>query len=87
MCPALAQMIIDRRKFEPFDSITELRDVPGMTDSIYYAIKKTATVGPTSQYYYVTSRGNVDHLGCTIVAVLRKNVKAKKVELILYKEC
>ena len=87
MNPALAQMIIDRRKSKPFDSITELRDVPGMTDSIYYAIKKAAAVGTTGQYYYVTSRGNVDHLGCTIVAVLRKNVKAKKVEIVLYKEC
>lgn len=87
MDPALAQMIIDRRKSKPFDSITELRDVPGMTDSIYYAIKKAAAVGTTGQYYYVRSRGNVDHLGSTIVAVLRKNVKAKKVEIVLYKEC
>lgn len=87
MGPALAQMIIDQRKSKPFDSITELRDVPGITDSIYYAIKKAAAVGTTGQYYYVTSRGNVDHLGYTIVAVLRKNVKAKKVEIVLYKEC
>ncbi len=87
MDTALAQMIIDRRKSKPFDNITELRNIPGMTDSIYYAIKKAATVGTTSQYYYVTSRGKVDQLGCTIVAVLRKNVKAKKVEIVLYKEC
>ena len=87
MYPALAQMIIDRQKSKPFDSITELRYIPGITDSIYYAIKKTATVGTTGQYYYVTSRGNVDHLTCTIIAVLRKNVEAKKVEIVLYKEC
>ncbi|MCK4752863.1 MAG: type II secretion system minor pseudopilin GspK [Planctomycetes bacterium] len=85
--PALAQTIIDRRKFKPFGSITELRDVPGMTDSIYYAIKSVATVGTAGQYYYVTSRGNVDHLGRTIIAVLRKNVKDKKIEIVLYKEC
>jgi len=83
----LAQMIIEKREFKPFDSITELRDLPGMTDSIYYAIKKAAAVGTTGQYYYVTSRGNVDRLGCTIIAVLRKNIKAKKVEIVLYKEC
>lgn len=87
MDTTLAQMIIDQRKFKLFDNITELRDVPGMTDNIYYAIKKTATVGPTSQYYYVTSCGTVDGLDCTIIAVLRKNVKTKNIEVILYTEC
>ena len=87
MDAALAQMIINRRKFKPFDSITELRDVPGMTDSIYYTIKKTAAVSPTTQYYYVTSHGNVGRLSSTIVAVVRKNVKSKNVEVVLYKEC
>ena len=87
MDAALAQMIIDQRKFKLFDNITELRGVPGMTDKIYYAIKKTATVGPTSQYYYVTSYGTVDDLSCTIIAVLRKNVKTKNIEVVVYKEC
>jgi len=87
MDPVLARMIINRRRFKPFESITELRDIPGMTDSIYYAIKKAAALGATSQYYYVTSRGSVDQLDCTIVVILRKNVKAKNVEIVLYKEC
>ena len=87
MDTTLAQMIIDQREFKLFDNITKLRDVPGMTDNIYYAIKKTATVGPTSQYYYVTSCGTVDGLDCTIIAVLRKNVKTKNIEVILYTEC
>lgn len=86
MDAALAQIIIDRRKIKPFDSITELRDVPGMTDSVYYIIKKTATVMPTEQYYNVTSRGDVDHLSCKIVAILRRNTKTENVEVILYKE-
>lgn len=82
----LAQMIIDRREFNPFDSITELRDVPGMTDSIYYTIKKTATIGSTDQYYHVISQGNVDHLSRTTSAILRRNMKTKNVEVVLYKE-
>jgi len=86
MDAALAQMIIDRRKFKPFDSITELRDVPGMTDSIYYTIKKAATVSLKDRYYHVTSRGNVDHLGRTIDAILRRNMKTKNIDVILYKE-
>lgn len=84
--PALAQLIIDRREIKPFESITELQYVPGMTDDIYYAIKKTTTVSPAERYYYVTSRGNVDHLICEIVAILKRNIKTKNVEVILYKE-
>ena len=86
MDPALAQMIIDRRKFKFFGNIMELRNIPGMTDSIYHAIKKTVTVSPTKQYYHVTSQGTVDRLSCTIVAILARNMKTKKVDVILYKE-
>jgi general secretion pathway protein K len=86
MDPALAQMIINRRKFKPFDSIVKLRDVPGMTDGIYNTIRKTVTVSPTDQYYHVTSRGSVGHRNCTVVAILRKNMKTKNVEVVLYKE-
>jgi type II secretory pathway component PulK len=82
----LAQMIIDRRDFKPFDIITELRDVPGMTDDIYNIIKKTAAVGSTEQYYHVISQGNVDHLNRTTVAILQRNMETKNVEVVLYKE-
>jgi len=86
MDAALAQMIIDRRKFKPFDSIAELRDVPGMTDAIYYTIKKIATVRSKDQYYHVESQGNVDDLGRTIFAILTRNMKTKNIDVILYKE-
>jgi general secretion pathway protein K len=86
MDPALAQLIIDRRKIEPFETISELQDIPGMTDDIYYAIKKTATVNPTERYYHVTSQGNVDRLNCEIVAILKRNMKTENVEVTLYKE-
>ncbi|HUW19184.1 MAG TPA: type II secretion system protein GspK [Sedimentisphaerales bacterium] len=86
MDSALAQMIIDRRQLRPFESLAELRDIPGMTDSIYYAIKNAATINPADRYYRVISRGNVDRLGCTIDAIVRKNIRTKNVEVILYKE-
>ncbi len=86
MDPVLAQLIIDRRKIKPFDSITELRDIPGMTDSVYYTIKNTATVNPKGLYYHVMARGNVGHLSREISAILEKNMKTKNVEVILYKE-
>ncbi|MBA7682622.1 hypothetical protein ES703_90974 [subsurface metagenome] len=86
MDAVLAEMIIDRREFKPFDSIEELRDVPGMTDSIYYTIKKTATIGSADQYYHVISQGNIDRLSRATVAILERNMKTKNVEVVLYKE-
>jgi general secretion pathway protein K len=86
MNPALAQLIIDRRKIKPFETITELRDVPGMTDSIYYAIKKVATVRSTARYYQVISRGNTGHLSSTIVTLLRRDTETKTIEVVSYKE-
>ncbi len=86
MDPVLAQLIIDQRKIKPFENIMELQNVPGMTDDIYYTIKKTVTVSPTERHYHVSSRGNVDNLSCEIVAILKRNVKTENVEVILYKE-
>ena len=86
MDAALAQMIIDRRKFKPFDSIAELRDVPGMMDAIYYTIKKIATVRSKDQYYHVESRGTVDDLECIVVAILKRNMETQNIDVVLYKE-
>lgn len=86
MDPVLAQMIIDRRKIKPFSSVTELRDIPGMTDSIYQSIEKTVTVSSKKQYYHVRSQGIVDGLSYTTVAVLLRNMETKNVDVILYKE-
>lgn len=83
---ALVQLIIDRRKVKPFGSISELRDIPGMTDSIYRAINMSATVSPADQYYHVISKGRVDDLSFTISAMLQKNTKTKNIDMILYKE-
>jgi general secretion pathway protein K len=86
MDAALAQLLINRREIKPFESVMELRDVPGMTDDIYYTIKKTATVSPAERHYRITSRGNVDQLSCEIVAILKRNIKTENVEVLLYKE-
>jgi general secretion pathway protein K len=86
MDAALAQIIVDRRKFKPFESIAELRDVPGMTDGIYNTINKTVTVSPVDQYCHVTSRANIGNHSSTVEAIIRKNMKTKNIEIILYKE-
>jgi general secretion pathway protein K len=86
MDPVLAQMIIDRRKIKSFGSVMELREIPGLTDGIYQAIKKTVTVSPTKKYYRVTSEGTADGLSCTTVAILARNMETENVDVILYKE-
>jgi general secretion pathway protein K len=86
MDPVLAQMIIDRRKIKPFSSVIELREIPGMTDGIYQAIEKAVTVSSAEKYYHVISKGTVDELSYTTVAVLRRNTKTENVDVILYKE-
>jgi general secretion pathway protein K len=86
MDPVLAQMIIDRRKIKPFGSVMELREIPGLTDSIYQAIEKIVTVSPTKQYYRVTSEGTADGLSRTTVSILARNMETKNVDVILYKE-
>jgi len=86
MDPALARMIIGRREVKPLGSLAELRDVPGMTDAIYNAIKETAAVRSTDQYYQVSARGSVGKISSTVVALVRNNTAAKNIDVILYKE-
>lgn len=86
MDAALAQFIIDQRKFEPFESVVELRDLPGMTESIFNTIRRNTAVEPTNEHYHVISRGSVDQCSRTVVAILNRNVQAENVDLILYKE-
>jgi len=86
MDPALAQLIIDRRKLKPFESTAELRDIPGMTDGLYLAINKMTTVEPKDQYYHVTSRGEAGSHNRTVTAILRRNMETKSIDMILYKE-
>jgi len=86
MDTTLAQLIIDRRKFKPFESIAELRDIPGMTDSLYLTINKVTTVEPTDRYYHVTSRGEIGSYNRTATAILRRNTETKSIDMILYKE-
>jgi len=86
MDPVLARIIIERRKFKPFESIAELQRVPGMTESIYSEIKKNITVNPTDRYYYVASQANVGQIGCEVTVLLKRNAESKTVDVLLYKE-
>ena len=86
MDPALARMIVIRRREKPFSNLAELRDIPGMTTAVYQAIRQTATVRPQDSYYQVTSRGSAAGSDQTIVALIQRKADANKLEIIQYKE-
>jgi general secretion pathway protein K len=85
MDPILAQMIIDRRDIKPFDAITELREVPGITDEIYTTVREMVTVD-SSEYYHVIAKGTAGGLSRTIVAIVQKNMAMKNVDVVSYQE-
>jgi len=86
MDPAVAQMIVNRRMEKPFGDLGELRGIPGMTDPVYQAIRRAATVQSEESYYRVTSRGNAAGRECMIVAMIQRNPDTNKLDIILYKE-
>jgi type II secretory pathway component PulK len=86
MDPAVAQMIVNRRMEKPFGDLGELRGIPGMTDPVYQAIRRAATLRPKESYYRVTSRGNAAGRECMIVAMIQRNPDTNKLDIILYKE-
>ena len=86
MDATLARIIIERRRLKPFESVDELLELPGMSDSLYLSISKTLTVDPKGEYYKVTVRGGVDRIVRTVSAIIRTNEKTRNVEVVLYKE-
>lgn len=86
MDSALAQMIVARRKLKSFTSITELKDVTGMTDDIFRSLSTVITVSAAERYYHVTSQSNVERYSCTVVATLGIDARTKNVNIVLYKE-
>lgn len=86
MDAALAQQIVERRERKPFENVTELKDVPGMTDNIYTAIRNSISVGSDEQYYRVRAEGRVADHQRHIEAVLRRNSQAGNVDIVLYRE-
>jgi general secretion pathway protein K len=86
MNPAVVQMILNQRRLKPFTSIAELREMPGMTDNLFLAIKDTITTGQEQRYYRVVSRGTIEDLSITVEAVLRRNTQAGNVDIVQYRE-
>jgi len=86
MAPALVEMIVSRRTRRPFQSIADLKDVPGMTDNIYQSIKDTITVEPKERWFRVVSRGDSGDRSTRIEATVRRNARAQNVDIVVYRE-
>jgi general secretion pathway protein K len=86
MDAALADMIIQQRKRKPFQSLGELRNIPGITDAVCGDIQRLGTIHPPERFYRVTAQGRLQDYRCTIEALLRKNTQAGTVDLIQYRE-
>lgn len=86
MDAALVQMIVNRRQMRPFESVAELRDLPGMTDKVHQAIEDSITVSSRTRCYRVVSQGDIDGRNCTIEAVLYRNHQSGNVDILLYTE-
>ncbi len=84
--PALAQIIIERRKIKPFENIAEFKDVPGMTENVYETISKSVTTKSSECYNYVTIQGDFERHQRIIAAILKKNTITRNVEVIMYNE-
>ena len=86
MDSALAQMILNQRKLKPFESPTQFRNLPGMTDNVYRAIKDRIVIRPKERFYRVTSQASMAERKCAIEALLQRNTQAGTVDIILYRE-
>ncbi len=83
---AVAQMILNQRKLRPFENLAQLRNMPGMTDNTYRAIKDRIVVRPTERFYRVRSQASMADRTCTVEALLQRNTEAGTVDMIMYRE-
>jgi len=86
MDSALAQMILNQRRLGPFENPAQFRDLPGMTDKIYRAIKDRIVVRPTERFYRVTSEASMADRKGAVEALLQRNTQAGTVDIVLYRE-
>jgi len=83
---ATAQMILNQRRLKPFESVDQLRSLPGMADNVYHAIKDRVCVRPQERFYRVISRASLADRTYTVEALLQKNPRAGTVDMILCRE-
>ncbi len=82
----LARQMVQYRTIRPFAAIGELRDVPGMTDEIFSAVRDRITIASVETYYRVTVSAESEQASCTVTAILKKNNGSRRMEMVYYQE-
>ncbi len=86
MDPLSARMIVERREQSPFRSTAELRNVPGITQAMYFELAAVSTVRPNQPYFAVTAKVRSSTRNCEIFSVLRHNLEQKNVDIVIYRQ-
>jgi general secretion pathway protein K len=86
MDAVLADLIVQQRTLQPFGNLSQLRNVPGMTDAVCRDLQSLGTVKPAQRFYRVTARGRLQGHRGTIEALLRRNTQAGTVDILHYRE-
>ncbi len=86
MDAALAKLIVERRNVRPFQNLEEIRTLPAMTDEIYTAISRTATVRPVAPCYQAVSQATAGRTSVTIVSVIKPDSQTGAIDVLSYKE-
>jgi general secretion pathway protein K len=82
----LANNIAEQRKVEPYQSVDQLQEVPGMTSEIYQSVQGLVTVKPKDRYYTVTATGVAGPFVRKIRLVVRKDGQTAQVIPVLRRE-
>ncbi len=82
----LAHSIVEQRKFGRYESVAQLKNVPGMTPQIYESIRGLVTVKAEDRYYTVTVTGVAGQFAQKIQVVLKKNRQKVRVTPVLRRE-
>ncbi|MBN1805960.1 MAG: general secretion pathway protein GspK [Sedimentisphaerales bacterium] len=86
MSSSLVQNIIEQRNIRNFESVGQLRNVPGMTSEVYESIRELITVKPENRYYNVTVTGVAGDFQRKIRIILKNDSRAARIVPILRKE-
>lgn len=84
--PALAQMIIDRRRHHPWKHWEELQQLPGMTASLFHTLKRVATLNADHPFVEVRVQSQVSGIGRSLWALLKRNSSTKMVDVLEVEE-
>lgn len=82
----IAQAIINARQTKPFETISDLKSLPSMSETIYQAIQSTITAHPPIRYYQVIVQANYKQKLQTITAIVKRNSNSDEIRIVYYKE-